>query len=324
MNTLVVAPFTGRGYRPISNVPGMPSPKSSLEYHVVDVFTETAFEGNPLAVVLGGEALSAGQMQRVAREFHLSETAFALFGEAEVVEAGADYRLRIFTPEVELPFAGHPSVGAAWLLVNRGIVSPRDGAVVQLCGEGALRVETDARGATLTGGATVVGPSLPADLWLSCVGLTGSDLVDPDRWPPRICSSGLPFVIVRVSSGALPQCAPVLSQLRDDLPRHGLAGVYVVAWDDLVDGVDARMFAGDVGVAEDPATGSAALALGAYLWAGGALPHGGDFAVRQGVSMGRPSLLRVRVGAAPRRIASVAVRGGVVHVAEGRLVPPAA
>ncbi len=102
---------------------------------MVDVFTDRAFAGNPLAVVLGADALADHQLQALAREFHLSETAFPVDPGGE----GADYRLRIFTPSVELPFAGHPSVGTAWLMVHLGRLAP--GRVVQRCGAGDLPLE---------------------------------------------------------------------------------------------------------------------------------------------------------------------------------------
>src|SRR5512133_457124 len=114
-----------------------------LAYHVVDVFSERPFEGNPLAVVLDADELSTDALQTVALEFHLSETAFPMHSEV------ADYRLRIFTPVMELPFAGHPSVGTAWLLARLGRI--RHGAVRQECGAGVLPVDVTAEGATLTG-----------------------------------------------------------------------------------------------------------------------------------------------------------------------------
>ena len=123
-----------------------------LEYEVVDVFTDTAFAGNPLAVVLGAEDLETAALQAIAREFALSETAFPM-----APTTGADYRLRIFTPEVELPFAGHPSIGTAWVLAQRGELAP--GEVVQSCGAGELRLQVaaDAGPVTLTGGTPTVG-----------------------------------------------------------------------------------------------------------------------------------------------------------------------
>ena len=90
-----------------------------LEYDVVDVFTDTAFAGNPLAVVQGADGLETRQLQAIAREFHLSETAFPLDAGVDEVAGGATYALRIFTPEAELPFAGHPSIGTAWLLAQQ-------------------------------------------------------------------------------------------------------------------------------------------------------------------------------------------------------------
>src|SRR4051794_3407912 len=106
---------------------------STLAYEIVDVFTDRPYAGNPLAVVFGGESLDSAQMQLLAREFNLSETVFVLPS-----EAGATYRARIFTPEAELPFAGHPSIGGAVTSVRRGLVEP--GEIVQECGAGLLPI----------------------------------------------------------------------------------------------------------------------------------------------------------------------------------------
>jgi trans-2,3-dihydro-3-hydroxyanthranilate isomerase len=131
--------------------------RERLEYHVVDVFSERAFAGNPLAVVMGGEQLATAQMQAIASEFQLSETAFPIHptSSSAAAEVGANYQLRIFTPDTELPFAGHPSIGTAWVLQQLGWFGP--GEVGQLCGEGLLPLSVDVNGATLTGGVARVG-----------------------------------------------------------------------------------------------------------------------------------------------------------------------
>jgi len=298
----------------------------ALEYHVLDVFSERPFEGNPLAVVLGADPLSAAQLQTLAREFHLSETAFPMQPSVAEAADGADYRLRIFTPEVELPFAGHPSVGTACLLTQLGQLAKRQ--VRQACGAGVLPLDVDEDGgrATLTGGAPVVGgPVDPAEA-LHAVGLEAADLLGP---PSVLAGTGLPYVVVPVTADGLGRAAPDLSALKR-LFRHPeqATGVYLVAWAPGAGApttVRARMFAGDVGVAEDPATGSAALALGAALPSMVALGDGEtQLAVTQGVEMGRPSSLSVQVDVVAGRATRVRVSGGAVRVASGRVaVPPA-
>ena len=278
-----------------------------LEYEVVDVFTEQAFAGNPLAVVLGADALDTAALQAIANEFNLSETAFPM----DV--AAPDYRLRIFTPEVELPFAGHPSVGAAWVLAQRGLLSP--GPVVQSCGAGRLALVVEPAGGpvTLTGGTPTLGPARDPAPVLRAVGLSARDLIGVE---PRTAGTGLEWTYLLVRSDALAAGTPDLPALRS----LGGAGVSVFAWDGEV--ARSRVFAGGVGVAEDPATGSAALALGAWLVATGALPDGGAYDVVQGVEMGRPSLLSCSVSAADGEPVAATVRGQVVPVAAGRIRVP--
>ena len=284
---------------------------SSLDYEVVDVFTGTAFEGNPLAVVLGADDLSTAQLQALAREFHLSETSFPMAADV----AAADYRLRIFTPETELPFAGHPSVGAAEVLRRRGRIG--DGRVVQSCGAGLLPLEVAGDTVTLTGGTPSYGPVLDPAPLLAGAGLGAEDLAGE----VRNASCGLGFTFLPVRPQALGRVALDVPAVR----RLGLAdgpfgGLSVVAWD----GTSARcrVFAFEAGVAEDPATGSAALALGAWLVATGALPDGGAYDVVQGVEMGRPSLLSCTVSASGGEPVAATVRGQVVPVAAGRIRVP--
>src|SRR5690349_15436786 len=151
---------------------------STVAYEIVDVFTDRPFAGNPLAVVFGADALAGDQMQALAREFNLSETVFVLPPTSE-----ATYRARIFTPDTELPFAGHPSVGAAVTSVRRGLAAP--GRLVQECGAGSLPIEvTDTGAATLTGGTPTLGPDSDTAPLLSMVGLAADDLA-PGASPRR-------------------------------------------------------------------------------------------------------------------------------------------
>jgi trans-2,3-dihydro-3-hydroxyanthranilate isomerase len=284
---------------------------TSLHYEVVDVFTGTAFEGNPLAVVLDADELSTAQLQALAREFHLSETSFPMAADAE----GADYRLRIFTPETELPFAGHPSVGAAEVLRRRGRIA--DGRVVQSCGAGLLPLEVAGDTVTLTGGTPSYGPVLDAGPLLAAAGLSPDDLAGE----VRNASCGLGFTVLPVRVEALGRVALDVPAVRAlGLADGPFGGLSVVAWDGA--SARSRVFAFEAGVAEDPATGSAALALGAWLVASGALPDGGAYDVVQGVEMGRPSLLSCTVTAAGGEPVAATVRGQVVPVAEGRIRVP--
>jgi trans-2,3-dihydro-3-hydroxyanthranilate isomerase len=292
---------------------------AALRYHVVDVFTDVRFGGNPLAVVLDADELPTDRMHALAREFHLSETAFPLRASEAERAGGADYRLRIFTPEVELPFAGHPSVGTAWLLARLGRVGA--GRVVQACGAGLLPLQVAADGGPveLTGGEPAVSDPVDPGPLLAAVGLDGGELAGP---APRVAGTGIGFAVLPVTPGALPRCEPDPVRLRSFAhPVSDATGVYVVAWDPEKRTARARMFAGDVGVPEDPATGSAALGLGVWLVASGLLPGDGTtaYTVEQGVEMGRRSVLRCSVEASGGAVVAVRVAGDVVPVAEGTI-----
>lgn len=294
-------------------------PQSALPYAVLDVFTDRAYGGNPLAVVLDAEELTGGQMQLLAREFNFSETAFPLRPSEAERAAGADYRLRIFTPEVELPFAGHPSVGTAWYLARLGRIPV--GRVGQQCGVGLLPVDVTAETATLTGGPASVSAPIDPTAALEAVGLTPADLVTDEV---RIASTGLPYALLFVGPDALARCRPDLQLLRRAFtgPHEGTS-VYVVVWDAAARRARARMFAGDIGSPEDAATGSAALALGAGLVAAGAFTDGSHtFTVEQGVDMGRPSQLTVTCDVVSGQTERLQVTGSSVLVAEGRIMVP--
>ncbi|GAA1800262.1 PhzF family phenazine biosynthesis protein [Luedemannella flava] len=290
---------------------------AKLQYEIVDVFTDRPFTGNPLAVVFGAEGLATEQLQALAREFHLSETAFVL-----PPSDGATYRLRIFTPEVELPFAGHPSVGTAVTLSRRGwagLDAASNAEVVQECGAGLLPIQVYADGrATLTGGPPTLGPELDPAPLLGIVGLTADDLAGP---PPRTAGCGLEWTFLAVRPDAV-----VRASLNSDAARRqGVTELVVFAWDADRRASHARVFVPGSGVPEDPATGSAALAFGVYAVAVGLLPADdrSTYTIHQGAELHRPSTLECTVTAASGTAQGATVTGAVVPIATGEIaVPP--
>ena len=289
---------------------------STLAYEIVDVFTDRPFAGNPLAVLFGAEALAGDQMQTLAREFNLSESVFVL----KPTSPGATYRARIFTPNAELPFAGHPSVGAAVTVMRRGLAQP--GEVVQECGAGLLPIRvSEAGSATLTGGSPTLGDPLDPEPLLAMVGLTAEDFVG-DAALPRPAGCGLEFVFLPVRKSALARTSGADPALAAKLK---VSQVSVFAWDHEAGSAQARVFCPGVSVPEDPATGSAALGLGVWMVGAGWLPGDGTtpYTVHQGIEMGRPSLLECTVTAAAGRASSATVAGHVVPIAKGEItVPP--
>ena len=293
-----------------------------LRYDVVDVFTDRPFAGNPLAVVRGADGLVTEQLQAIAGEFNLSETAFPAAPTPEEASAGADYRLRIFTPAAEIPFAGHPSIGTAWVL--RRDADLRAGRVGQACGVGVVQLHVAAGDGPVELAATPRGVSAPSS---PAAGLAALGLVDQDAVGGlRVGGCGLDFGFVQVRLDALARAIPSPAAMAgvparpDGDPLGGLS-LYSVADGSEPLSIDARVFCPDVGILEDPATGSAALGLGLVLAADGLLPADGEGAydVRQGVEMGRPSLLHGRVTSRGGTVVGCAVAGQVVPVATGQI-----
>ncbi|MFC7528042.1 PhzF family phenazine biosynthesis protein [Actinoplanes sp. GCM10030250] len=287
---------------------------STVAYEIVDVFTDRPFAGNPLAVVYGADELGTDQMQTLAREFNLAETVFVLPPTAP----GATYRARIFTVEAELPFAGHPSVGAAVTSMRRGLFEA--GPVVQECGAGLLPVEVTTAGrATLTGGEPRLGDPVAPGPLLEMLGLTASDYAGGDLAAPRPAGCGLDWLFLPVRREALARVRlnTVAAQ------GLGVTDLSVFAWSG--GEAHARVFVPGTSVWEDPATGSAALGLGVWLVASGWLPGDGlsSYRVHQGIEIKRPSLLDCTVTAANGAAASATVAGHVQPIATGRIaVPP--
>jgi trans-2,3-dihydro-3-hydroxyanthranilate isomerase len=295
-----------------------------LAFDIVDVFTERPFAGNQLAVVHGADDLSTEQCQALTREFNFSESTFPT-----AAADGGSYSTRIFTPAQEIPFAGHPTLGTAWVLRSRGLLNGDE--VTQHCGAGEVGVRFDDELVELSAAprdlAGPVDPGLVEEM-LSVFGLSGSDVAG-DAW---VAGAGLSFVHVPVTEEAVVRAAPSSAPFAPYAERlAALDGV-----EDLIDAVNVHAVAGDaphlqvhsrvfvpgVGVPEDPATGSAAAGLGMALVASGRLPAGGRYDVRQGIEMGRPSALRCRVEAVEGRATRCHVGGRVQPVASGEIEVP--
>jgi trans-2,3-dihydro-3-hydroxyanthranilate isomerase len=270
-----------------------------LTYDIVDVFTDRPFAGNQLAVVHGADDLTTGQCLAVAREFNFSETTFP----SSPVEAGAEYAVRIFTPGGEIPFAGHPTLGTAWVLRQRELITTDE--VTQLCGAGRIGVRFVGDDLVELSAAPrdLLGPldeALAASL-LEDVGLSASDLAGP-AW---VAGCGLTFVHLPVAADAVARAVPSIRPLREYAERLAdlgtaqdpVEGLNVVAVSGSAPSLTcrSRVFVPGLSVAEDPATGSAAAGLGLALVASGLLPEGGTYDITQGVEMGRPSALHGRV-----------------------------
>ncbi|MEW6058740.1 MAG: PhzF family phenazine biosynthesis protein [Actinomycetota bacterium] len=278
-----------------------------VPFRIVDVFTERPLAGNQLCVVPEPVEIDDATMQALALEIGFSETTF-------VTEYGADrYAMRIFTPDQELPFAGHPTLGTAFVMVSEGrVTSP----VVQVVQAGEIPVEVDVeRGyAAMRQLQPIFGPEFDdRELLAIAVGLGIEDL-DPEL-PAQTVSTGLPPLIVPIRDlEALRRAKIDMRLVAEACARSGAADLYLFAIDE--GEVTARFFGPSEGVVEDPATGSAAGPLGAYLSVYGLAGMPGSVLIRQGEQVGRPSEMHVEVrpeGDSWR----VTVGGGVRIVGEG-------
>jgi trans-2,3-dihydro-3-hydroxyanthranilate isomerase len=290
-----------------------------LPFYQVDVFTDRPFAGNPLAVFPAADGLTAAQMQAIASEMNLSETTFVMRPEGE-----GDARVRIFTPALELPFAGHPSVGTACELVRLGIVAavePVTRVVLEL-DVGATLVEVEVRhgvprAATVHQGPPTFGAPAPRDRAAAVLGLAPDDL--HEDLEPTPVGTGLTYTIIPLrSQRALAHLALDL-RLFDAFERD-FAEAYPCAFTGRdVPWIEARGLFPLSGIPEDPATGSAAGPLAAYMARAGLLAPGERRLVLQGAAIGRPSLLAISVCGAPDDISDVLVGGQVQPVLRGEL-----
>jgi trans-2,3-dihydro-3-hydroxyanthranilate isomerase len=292
-----------------------------LRFETWDVFTDTPYTGNPLAIVSGAEGLTTAQMQTLAAEFNLSETIFLMPPEDPAHTA----RVRIFTPAHEMPFAGHPTVGAAVMLAGEA-----ETATITLEEVAGLVPVTVTRAGDARPEAEFVAPVLPqppgvaidTDLMAAALGLTPADLDLPGH-APAAWESGALYALVPVASADALARSRVTAPAWDRLASEtGVAAAYLYA-----PGADTdyrcRMFGAGLGVTEDPATGSAAVALASQLLASGALAEGTrTMRLLQGAEMGRPSLIGLTAEVTAGRLSRVRVSGTAVRVSSGEIRRP--
>jgi trans-2,3-dihydro-3-hydroxyanthranilate isomerase len=290
----------------------------TYRYHVVDVFTTTPLEGNPLAVVTEAAGIDDATMRRVAREFNLSETVFILPSQ----RAECAMRFRIFTPAMELPFAGHPTVGGAFVALRCGLVpeTAERFSVEEPVGPVPVRVERgNAPRLWLTTPPITFGRVFDRGLCAEVLGLDENELAQS---APQIVSAGTPLLFVAVREAASVDRAWL--DLAGERRLHDgpiSAGVFVFA--PTPTGAYSRMFAPENGIAEDPATGGATGPLAAYMMRHEYISKadGTRFVSEQGTKMGRRSFLHVIIRGI-EGASGIEVGGSIVHVAEGKLHLP--
>jgi len=251
----------------------------TLPFKQVDVFTGRPFFGNPVAVVIGADSLETAQMQRIAAWTNLSETTFLL----KPTQAGADYRLRIFTPRQELPFAGHPTLGSAHAALESGFVKTRNGKLRQECGAGVLDLALEGRRIFVRAPAPKVSPA--------AVPLFGSSRA------LRVDVGPVWIVVDLGNAGAVDELAPdmtAIAELSDSLDASGVTVFGRTGRKEAP--IHVRSFAPAHGIPEDPVCGSGNVSVAAFLRETGLLKDlGPAYTARQGMQVGRDGRVAVRV-----------------------------
>jgi PhzF family phenazine biosynthesis protein len=281
----------------------------------VDVFTRVRFKGNPVAVVLDGGGLSSEQMQQIANWTNLSETTFVL----PASDPAADYRVRIFTPNAELPFAGHPTIGTAHALIEAGRIRPKDGALVQQCGKGLIRLHLSRE----PDGARWIAFDLPEPKHAllgpgqreELESLLGAPVKRDSA--PLVVDVGPRWVVVQLENArAVLALHPDLQRMQVQDEAGGFTGVVVFGEHERGHAarIEVRAFAPAHGVDEDPVCGSGNGAVAAFLRYSGQLAFEGEFLASQGAVVGRAGIIRLMVR--PDRIQ---VGGNAVTCVDGQL-----
>ena len=296
-----------------------------IPFVTVDVFTDRKFGGNPLAVVPDATALSGAQMQAIAGEFNLAETTFVLPPQ----DPSHTAQVRIFTPRAELPFAGHPNIGTAYVRAVEANRAGRALAEPLVLEEkaGLVRLDLIKDGNSTSGArlappqALVRGDDVDAEIVAAACSLAVDD-IETTNHPPRIASCGVPFTFVELKTrAALATARPRAEVFTKHLPAERIVGILLYLYDRR-DGLDlqVRMFAPLYGVPEDPATGSGNVALAGLLASLRAEPDLSlKFRIGQGIDMGRPSLLEASAEKRGGKIIGLSIGGRCVPMMRGVL-----
>jgi trans-2,3-dihydro-3-hydroxyanthranilate isomerase len=296
-----------------------------LSYHLVDVFTDRAFGGNPLAVFTDGRGIPEALMQSIAKELNLSETTFVLPPD----DAKHDFRVRIFTPKSELPMAGHPTVGTAFVLAREGMIKKRDAIFEENVGPVPVSIELGADGP----GFIEMRQPLPKFGPRFEEAKAVAEMLSLDRpalrdLPFEVVSCGNPFLFVPIDSLESIRRIRFRPDLAERIVKEtGATGVFVFtqAAENAGSQVHGRLFAPGEGIMEDPATGSAAGPLGCYLSRYGLTTRADETrsVLEQGIEMGRPSFLHIRIRHTRDEITAVHVGGNCCYMGSGQLTLPA-
>ncbi|KVD78738.1 phenazine biosynthesis, PhzF family protein [Burkholderia sp. ABCPW 14] len=294
-------------------MPAAPGAVETVRFKQVDVFTSVPFKGNPLAVVFDADALSDADMRMIARWTNLSETAFLV----APTDPAADYRVRIFTTGGELPFAGHPTLGAAHAFLDAGAQPKTPGRLVQQCGAGLVALaKRGGRWAFAAPPARVT--PLPERDWPALAAALRTDAIDFDV-PPQAVDNGAPWLVVRLASAAgclalapdLAALAPIVAALGADglaaYAPHPAGGPATFE-------VRCLMTGDAFGAGEDPVTGSANAAIAGLLAQAGRRP-GRSYTARQGTAIGRDGRIAVDYDDAGK----IWIGGGAVTLVDGSI-----
>ena len=304
--------------------------RRTLTFYQADVFTTVPFGGNPVAVIPDAQGLSDLELQQIAREMNLSETVFVL----PPTEPAAAVKIRIFTPTQEIPFAGHPVIGAFYVLgkLKRFLVEEPTTRALYECNIGLFPVDVHLRGGEIH--RVVMSQPKPEFLGTidsvqdvfeisNALGLAKRMLTDT-QYPIEVVSTGLPVIIVPLRTlTAVKSIVPNTGAINELCAKHGANGlmVFTTITVEALSSVHTRMFASPIGVVEDPATGSASGALGAYLVQHGAVEVRPvtEITAEQGYEIDRPSRIFIEVESDDDAIQTVKVGGQAVMLIEGTL-----
>jgi PhzF family phenazine biosynthesis protein len=289
---------------------------NKLPFKQVDVFTNTPFKGNPVAVILDGASLSSTQMQQIADWTNLSETTFVI----PATNPEAHYQVRIFTPVAELPFAGHPTIGTAHALMEAGLIAADGDTLIQQCGAGLVRLRlTSGHDGTRLMSFELPEPSftpLDAAQVSELEGLLGTPLLQ--QFAPCVVDVGPRWVVAQLpGAGAVLDAQPDLQRMKEQDLEAGYTGV--VIFGEYADGgaarIEVRAFAPAYGVNEDPVCGSGTGCVGAFIRHTGQLEHfGTTFLASQGARVGRAGQLLLDLGGT-----AVQVGGNAVTCIDGEI-----